>query len=94
MTQWRLLCFSVLSLWLAGCQLQSADSQSPESAESPSVVLRSCELPRPQMCTRQYDPVCARHVDGHYSTKSNVCTACSDVSVIEVYAHECTKLSR
>jgi len=44
-------------------------------------ALTVCTEPRPQMCTRDYRPVCAQLSDGTFKTYSNGCTACSDISV-------------
>jgi len=41
-----------------------------------------CEEPRPQICTREYDPVCASLKDGNTKTGSTGCTACSDQEVV------------
>jgi hypothetical protein len=43
--------------------------------------LTACTEPRPQVCTMDYTPVCARHEDGSYKTYSNGCTACANPSV-------------
>ena len=43
--------------------------------------LTSCPEPRPEICTMDYTPVCARHTDGSFKTYSNGCTACTNPSV-------------
>jgi len=43
--------------------------------------LTSCPEPRPEICTMDYTPVCARHTDGSFKTYSNGCTACTYPSV-------------
>lgn len=40
-----------------------------------------CEEPRPQICTNEYNPVCARLKDGDTRTDATGCTACSDPQV-------------
>ncbi|MGH1372616.1 MAG: hypothetical protein ACRBBW_11300 [Cellvibrionaceae bacterium] len=87
MNRWVLAHLFIAFVALAGCQ--SSKTIEPNHSRT-----QACEEPRPQMCTYQYDPVCARHADGHYSTKSNACSACSDSSVIETYAGECLGSSR
>ncbi len=42
-----------------------------------------CTEPRPQICTMDYRPVCAKLSDGTFKTYSNGCTACSDPVVSE-----------
>ena len=40
-----------------------------------------CEEPRSQICTREYDPVCAKLQDGHVKTYATGCTSCADPQV-------------
>ncbi len=40
-----------------------------------------CQEPRPQICTMDYQPVCAQLEDGIFKTYSNACTACADTLV-------------
>ena len=48
-----------------------------------------CEEPRPQICTREYNPVCATLQDGSSKTYATGCTSCSDSSVRAYQAGEC-----
>jgi len=41
-----------------------------------------CEEPRPQICTREYNPVCATLNNGSTKTGSTGCTSCSDPEVV------------
>ena len=43
---------------------------------------RQCVDPRPQICTQEYNPVCATLQDGSTMTYASGCTACSDVKVV------------
>lgn len=61
-------------LLLAGFNLSAA-----LAGEEPA--LTSCPEPRPEICTMDYTPVCARHTDGSFKTYSNGCTACTNPSV-------------
>lgn len=45
-------------------------------------ALTICQEPRPQICTMDYQPVCAQLEDGTFKTYSNDCTACSETFVI------------
>jgi hypothetical protein len=45
-------------------------------------ALTICTEPRPQICTMDYQPVCAKLEDGTFKTYSNGCTACADTVVI------------
>jgi hypothetical protein len=52
----------------------------PESqSESPAT---RCSDPRPQVCTREYMPVCGYREDGSTHTYGNDCTACSDANAV------------
>jgi hypothetical protein len=62
----------------------------------------TCKDPRPQMCTREYRPVCGRRDTGvrcvttpcpstEYKTYGNACTACADEKVIDYVVGECEK---
>jgi hypothetical protein len=48
-----------------------------------------CEDPRPEFCTREYAPVCAKLIDGSLKTYSNGCSACSDKKVIGYKPGQC-----
>jgi hypothetical protein len=61
-----------LALLMAGCQ-------SSMSRETEGLV--PCEEPRPEVCTRDYRPVCAEGADGTSRTYANGCDACVDTTV-------------
>ncbi len=44
--------------------------------------LIACKDPRPQICTSEYNPVCAMRKDGSKKTEATGCTACSDPDVV------------
>ena len=68
---------------------QSAPEAAPEPATQPPAApqptdgggFTMCQVPRPQACTKEYEPVCAHLADGSLVTRPNGCTACSDVSI-------------
>jgi hypothetical protein len=77
-----------LALLSAGCS--STDSPPPR-AEAPDYV--ACRMPRPEICTREYRPVCARVDTGKRcvttpcdssveETRPTGCTACADPKVL------------
>lgn len=50
-----------------------------------------CEDPRPQVCTREYDPVCGTLKNGSAVTGSTGCTSCSDPDVVGYKMGACLK---
>jgi cytochrome c5 len=50
------------------------------SPETPPLVTQ-CDTPRPQVCTMEYDPVCAQLQAGGRKTYSSPCNACADDTV-------------
>jgi cytochrome c5 len=48
--------------------------------ETPPLVVQ-CGVERPQVCTMEYDPVCAERVSGGRETYSSPCNACADDTV-------------
>ena len=80
----RILIFiTVLSLF-AAAEIVMAEEKIPGEKE-----LKTCPEPRPQMCTREYRPVCAKLDDGSMKTYSNGCTACTDTKVVGYYPGAC-----
>jgi alkaline phosphatase D len=55
-------------------------SQTSETSTGVETLI-PCPEPRPQVCTREYRPVCATFKDGSFKTYSNGCTACTDPAV-------------
>lgn len=50
---------------------------------------KACLEPRPQICTMDYTPVCAKFKNGELKTYSNGCSACADVNVLSHRASAC-----
>ena len=69
----RKISVAIVLALLWGCTSPSQDPQGSSWSR--------CTDPRPQICTREYDPVCARRSDGSWHTLSTGCTACSDEEV-------------
>ena len=51
--------------------------------------LKMCPEERPQICTREYNPVCATLNDGSNKTYSTGCTSCSDNNVVGYNIGKC-----
>jgi len=67
----------VLALVTGGCA--SSHETTGDSAVTSNIT--ACTDPRPQICTREYRPVCANLSDGSTKTYATGCTACSDPKV-------------
>lgn len=97
----QLLIRNVLALLLlvvapTGCFAGNSESEPPAAGNEPII----CPEPRPQICTYDYNPVCATRDTGMRCvttpcpstedvTYSNGCTACSDQSVISYRPGRC-----
>jgi len=82
-----LLSISFLIL-LVGCVPTSGSKSKPESSS-----LTICPEQRPQVCTREYRPVCGELKDGNLKTYANGCEACADANVIGFQYGECAAVS-
>lgn len=74
----------ILILLLAGCGTSPPPAPAPPPEPEPVPVeslLVQCSSPRPQVCTMEYNPVCAQRADGAASVYSSPCNACADDSV-------------
>jgi hypothetical protein len=72
--------FGCALLFATGCAADRVEEKN-EAADEGLVV---CTDPRPQICTMQYDPVCARLGDGDdakWKTYASGCSACGDAAV-------------
>ncbi|MBL4712571.1 MAG: hypothetical protein JKX75_08770 [Gammaproteobacteria bacterium] len=83
----RILFLSLISLLAAACASGSEKIDKHQLGEQ-SVIL--CEEPRPEVCTREYNPVCALLKDGRTQTSSTACTACANREVIGYKMGECS----
>lgn len=82
-----LIIFSVAIL----CQSCSVpDNDRSAAAQKDSHVYTQCTEPRPEICTREYNPVCATLSTGsEEKTFATGCTACADPSVIKYRQGPC-----
>lgn len=79
----RLLSLVSLGILTVGCATTSDEKNDLNEINEPGALdLILCEEPRPQICTREYDPVCATLKDGGTITGSTGCTSCSDPEVV------------
>ena len=94
----RLFVIFIFAILLASCVTQQAQPQT--GAQTTNV--KPCPEQRPQMCTREYMPVCATRDTGvrcvttpcpssEQKTYSNGCEACADKKVLGYIANACTQ---
>ncbi len=86
--EYRQLIPLLAALFSVAC-VDSARQEVIEERTSSGTDLILCDEPRPQICTREYNPVCAILNDGHKDTRSTGCTACSDSAVSGYRMGEC-----
>ena len=67
------------------CGQQTPPAQTPAP---PGQVV--CTMPRPQVCTRDYRPVCGTKRDGTRQTYGNACGACADANVVNHVPGPCS----
>lgn len=70
------ICLAVL---LSACNMTSTPA--PVSEAQPLSDATACAEPRPQVCTMEYNPVCAELQSGGRGDYSSPCNACADVAV-------------
>jgi len=74
----RILLLATLSFFSVACS--SHGEKKDINSDVSDLVM--CEEPRPQVCTNEYNPVCANYNDGSKKTGSTGCTSCSDPEVV------------
>lgn len=83
--------WACLSLLLVACATTSEEKIDLNEPGALDIIL--CEEPRPQICTREYDPVCATLKDGSTRTGATGCTSCSDFEVVGYKVGACEAIS-
>ncbi len=73
----KIISLVVISVLISACAAYSEKDTNPSTLN-----LIICQEPRPQICTNEYNPVCARLKDGDTRTDATACTACSDPEVV------------
>lgn len=92
--------FINLSVILLLTVLSACASEIPRIVSKDDALYKACKNPRPQICTREYRPVCGTRDTGirclttpcastERKTYGNACTACADSTVIEYRSGKC-----
>lgn len=63
--------------------------QTPPAPPAPAPGQVACPAQRPQVCTREYRPVCGTKRDGTRQTYGNGCSACADANVVSQIPGPC-----
>jgi len=94
-----------ISVFTISCQVKEDDRSNTDfKPNNPLLKNHQCQDPRPQICTREFRPVCAQRDLGircvtspcptiERVTKPNACVACSDKSVQEFTQGACPRTS-
>lgn len=69
-----------LALIFAAAAAPACAQQPPSAPPAPAGQV-TCTAPRPQVCTKEFRPVCATRADGTRRTYGNGCEACADAAV-------------
>lgn len=91
---------TILSLSIFSISCAVVDMNEAELPQAENKKVTQCEDPRPQMCTREYNPVCATKDTGvrcvttpclstEEVTYPTGCTACADPDVISYTQGAC-----
>lgn len=78
----RVLTVVALGLSLSACN----GTATPHTSSSQG---SACVDPRPQVCTMEYNPVCAELDDGSSKQYSSPCNACADDAVTSYLPDAC-----
>ena len=79
----KLLLVPVIILSVSCASYSQKDDQKDDKKVEPGALdLIICKNPRPEICTREYDPVCGTLKDGSTKTGATGCTSCSDPEIV------------
>jgi len=81
--------FGKLSIILLGLLLVAITACNTVAEDELDGHFNQCTEPRPQICTREWNPVCATKTNGSKATYATGCTACADPEVKGYVPGEC-----
>lgn len=83
----RFVLLVLMSLFIVACAASSNEKYDINEPGALDLIL--CEEPRPQICTHEYKPACAKFIDGHSKTYATGCNSCTDKAVVGYTAGSC-----
>ena len=81
---------AVALLFAAATAPACAQQTPPAPASPPPAGQVTCTMPRPQVCTKDFRPVCGTRRDGTRRTYGNGCDACADANVMSHIPGPCS----
>ena len=85
---YKLLILFSIAFFCLSCSVPV--SNKPAASQSDSQVFTHCTEPRPEICTREYNPVCATlNTKNQQKTYGNGCSACADPAVTKYRPGPC-----
>lgn len=84
---YKLLTFFSISFLCLSCAAPTINKPAITKNDSQGFIL--CTEPRPEICTREYNPVCATLNTGKEKTYATGCTACADPAVTKYRQGPC-----
>lgn len=79
---------SIIASISSVAEMKARHKEKGEAAPDSTAMPNECKDPRPTVCTREFNPVCATLKSGQTSY-SNACVACADLNVIRYTYGEC-----
>ena len=90
----------IFMLLISACQDGKTTKNPSPEPKAPVGKYTECKDPRPEVCTREFRPVCGNVDTGircvttpcpshEYKTASNACTACTDKSIDGYWLNAC-----
>lgn len=85
--------YKIILLLLSSSLVFACAAYDKKEASVSTSNLILCKDPRPQICTQEYNPVCATYKDASKKTGASGCTSCSDPEVTGYIMGACETVS-
>jgi len=82
----------VLGLFFSITLTSFSANSSPNNEPVTKPGITNCLKPRPQICTMEYRPVCAKLTDANQKTYASACSACANPEVVGHIPGACPKI--